>query len=138
MRPGERLPLHLQLFDRDPAKFVRVTVRAPGGQELPGSPALLPHVSGGYYAGGHQIQMPSESFAAAFYEVFEDAAFQVPSETHGEGFDRFDIDPNLDDSDALDVSMLDGDEVLDANTFVTSLDDALVAVLERMEGTTLQ
>jgi hypothetical protein len=38
----------------------------------------------------------------------------------------------------IDVSMMDGDEVLDANTFVTSLDDALVAVLERMEGTTLQ
>jgi hypothetical protein len=86
-RINKPLPINLQLFDKAPDKFAIATVRLPTGIELAGSPFLLQHTSGGFYAATEPVLMPQAEFVSVFYEVYEDAAFTVKSFQHSEAFE---------------------------------------------------
>ena len=89
-RLNHPIPIALQLWDRDTSKFIRATVRAPGGAQLPGSPVTLAHAADGFYTTA-AIAMPQVDYVSVFYEVFADPAQTIPSAEHSEAFEIFEL-----------------------------------------------
>lgn len=119
-RFSEKIPLHIQLWDKAEGKYIKATVRKPDGSELSGSPVVLGHVVGGYYT-DLSLPMPNSEFVTAFYEVFNDAEMADKSDDHGEAYDTF---------------MLLHDGSVDAGfltAFVDTVSPEITAVVERVE-----
>lgn len=117
------MPIFLQLWDKDPSKFVRATVRLPDGAEVQGSPFSLSHVAGGYYAASY-VEMPEAQFVTVLYEVFDDPARTIASSTHDEAFET------LFKSDTAPITVTGGGGDLSLEAVVSDVDLELFAVVD--------
>ena len=100
MRPGDEIPIRLQLWNGDPSRYVRARLFDSANSELAGSPVSCSHVSGGLYSGLGFIMPDTESVAVQF-KVFDDAGFTIPSEDFQEALDIF--QPETTDPEILSI-----------------------------------
>lgn len=80
---GQPIPLYMQLYDNDPAKYVRVTLRDADNVELEDSPVDLSPVGdeGLYY--NSDVLMPDTTFVTAQFIVYDDAEYSEISANEG-------------------------------------------------------
>lgn len=90
VKQGDQIPLSVQLFDGDTAKYVRATVRGSNGTPLAGSPVDLTHVGNGLYT-DDSLVMPLDNFVTASYRVYTDAGYTIPSDLHSDTEDIFNL-----------------------------------------------
>jgi len=88
---GDTIPLVLKLSDGDENVFVRCILEDQDGNALAESPVTLAHVGEGRYE-DNSVVMPQKVYVTATYQVFEDAGFTIPSETHADSLDVFPIE----------------------------------------------
>ena len=81
LKPGDKIPLVLQLFDNAVGKFVRAVVRDSSDAEISGSPFALAHEASGLYTNAAAI-MPNTPFISVQYLVYDDAGFTTLSSDH--------------------------------------------------------
>ena len=90
---GEILPLALQLFDGDTAKYPRARLFKADGTELSGSPVALTHVANGLYKNS-ALTMPNENVVLVQYRVFNDSGFTIESGLHSAAVEEFFLEDN--------------------------------------------
>jgi len=90
-RLGEKIHLNLQLFDGQTGLFVIAHVLDEFGTELPGSPAILTHLSFGLYT-NDSFNMPFTQEVKAVYKVYLDAGHIVGSPEHSDAIDVFPLE----------------------------------------------
>lgn len=81
LKPGDKIPLVLQLFDNAVNKFVRAVVRDASDTQIAGSPFALAHEANGLYTNS-TAEMPNTPFISVQYLVYDDAGFTTLSSTH--------------------------------------------------------
>jgi hypothetical protein len=135
VRPGDPLPLILQLHDKSASKYVRATVRDSLDVQVPGSPFPLSHVSGGLYRNYAFLTPPLSTFYVATYEVFRDLSFTIPDQFYTVVTDVFSVnipDPRL---AALDVQVSTRATPADVAATLNSFrSDPLIGVVEPMDS----
>ena len=97
---GDAIPLSYQLFDGATNKFVRAILRDASGTALPASPVTLSHVSDGIYE-DISVLMPNTTYVSATFQVFDDAAFTIPSDIQSDGTELYEL--TIIDQDLIDL-----------------------------------
>ncbi len=126
---GEKVPLHMQLYNGDTGKFVRAFVKNDSGIDVIGSPFTLNHVGNGLYTNG-ALSMPDVPFVESTYQVFDDSGFTAKAPTHGDDVDIFNKDPDavpgpgLPESDAMAIEV-----VVDQEETVIESEDNSVEII---------
>ena len=85
---GDPVRLRLGLHTLETDKYVIAVVKNPVGNEVAGSPFLLPHKGNGVY-GEDALVFPDVTFLEAIYLVYDDAALTLISESNSPGYDYF-------------------------------------------------
>lgn len=88
MQVGASIPLSIQLFDYDTAKYVRAWVRRPDGTLVSGSPVDLNQVALGLYQ-NFSLTLPNVEFVTAQYVVYDDSGYTQVSTSQGGSSDTF-------------------------------------------------
>lgn len=91
LKPGDKIPLVLQLFDNAVNKFVRAVVRDSSDTQIAGSPFALAHEANGLYTNS-TAEMPNSAFVSVQYLVYDDAGFTTLSSTHSSAAVEIPID----------------------------------------------
>ncbi len=86
---GDGIPTYIQLFNYDPAKFIRAYVTDDSNNPVSGSPvALVPIGSLGLY-GSADLLAPASPFVVAQYIVYDDAGYTIVSTSQGAASETF-------------------------------------------------
>jgi hypothetical protein len=134
VRPGDPIPLVLQLHDKASSKFVRAVVRDATDAQVLGSPFYLSHVGDGLYRNYVALASPLSPFYVATYEVFRDLSFTQPDLFYSVSGDVFTVDIPDSRLQALDVNVSTRATPQDvAATLNTFRSDPLIGIVESQE-----
>lgn len=100
MKIGNKIPLMLQLFNNESAKFVRAFVRNDANVAISGSPFTLTHLSLGLYSNLSAL-FPATTFVTVQYVIYDDAGFTTLSEGYEITQETFTIDPDVNSDRSL-------------------------------------
>jgi len=87
---GNKIPLFCQLFDGATNMYVRAYLVNSDLAFLPQSPVNLTNAGNGTYE-SNAVVMPDTEFVVAIYKVFQDAVYTIPSDTHADCEDIFEL-----------------------------------------------
>lgn len=83
VKPGEFIPLSIQLSDEDATGFPQATLLDDTNTPLVGSPVALSHVSGGLYR-NTLVQMPVTARVFAQFRIYQDGTYTVRHPIHSD------------------------------------------------------
>lgn len=137
LRPGDKIPLNLQLSDDDTGLFPQVTLKDDTGSDLPDSPVDLSHVGGGLYVDSN-VDFPTVDRVFAQYRIYNDAGHTTKAKKHpATVLDVFYRDRVQEKIDNLLASSLPGEQLsgtlIDDGLllgFIEDSQDDLVGVIE--------
>lgn len=112
VKPGNPIPLALQLLDEEIAAFPRVLLRDAAGTPLGASPVSLAHLANGLYR-DTSVVMPATDRVYAQFQVFADAGHTIRHPVHPDTLlEVFERDFILEKLDALLLGAIPGQELL--------------------------